>query len=135
LLLLIALQDQLWEFGTINYHVQRTYSELVLQSLISGLSDATLRLNWPVKSIGYTSHPAANVSHILRAARAVSTLLPIPCLGLAHVACEAVSAAVDMLVTQPKIAITSESGQTIEADRVVVTVPLTVLQVCRSSYD
>ena len=41
----------MWEFGSENMHVKKTYSELVLGDLIKDTADIHLHLNWPVKKV------------------------------------------------------------------------------------
>ena len=80
----VTWQSREWDFGTRNFHVHKTYSEMVLQEFMTPLADAQLHLNWPINRIDYTSdHIFASSAH----------------------------------------------GRTTKADRVVITVPITVLQV------
>ena len=78
------MQDAAWSFGHRNMHVKQTYSELVLQELLTPLAPAQLHLHWPV----------ARIEH-----------------------------------APGRITVTSTHGRILHADRAIITVPITVLQV------
>eukprot|EP00042_Codosiga_hollandica_P051306 m.628065 g.628065 ORF g.628065 m.628065 type:complete len:737 (-) comp58255_c0_seq24:90-2300(-) len=78
-------EDENWDFGEQNFHVIRSYSELMFNYFVSRLSHCDIKLDWPVRRIAFDQG-------------------------------------------SDRISVTSSRGETLVADKVVVTVPLPILQ-------
>ncbi len=98
-----------------------------MSEYLSCLADAQLRLNCAVKHIAYRASSSTGLAHFVQAASHVASFIPIPCLAVANVVLK-LAAVLAQGIHAPNVVLETNQG-TIEADRVILTVPLTVLQV------
>eukprot|EP00042_Codosiga_hollandica_P051303 m.627978 g.627978 ORF g.627978 m.627978 type:complete len:745 (-) comp58255_c0_seq16:90-2324(-) len=107
-------EDENWDFGEQNFHVIRSYSELMFNYFVSRLSHCDIKLDWPVRRIAFDQ------SSLLRDFRDLDCV---------RTGCHASELLHSFLQTgSDRISVTSSRGETLVADKVVVTVPLPILQ-------
>jgi hypothetical protein len=129
---LAAFQDRNWEFGDQNFHLIRSYSEFVLDYCISGLTNCTLHTDWCLESVTQSeprpASPLGRAQEWLAATSNALALFPLGALQLARAGASMALSLVGRQQMTTRLILQNSRGESIEADRVVMAVPLTVLQ-------
>ena len=112
------------------FTVRKSYSQLILQHLLSSLTDAMLRLDWKAAKIEHQKWHSHQVCDFLEALSSASMIFPIPVVAVGCAVIESASKLVRRFVLpREQLHVISARGEDVLADRVIVAGPPHALQV------
>lgn len=116
-------------FGNKCFHVMRTYSEMVVEHFLRHSGPCDIRLDWPVAKIDHGEPFAERLCRKWNTFASVLGFSPEPHLALVRSGVSAlVGLAAAATSSRPKITVTCKRGEQLHADKIIVTVPLPILQ-------
>ena len=102
---------------------------MVLEHYVSALAPCDIRLGWPVAKIQSRASAFETLAASWAAVSPVLAVAPVPAVGLARAAVGAALATLQTLSTPSRIKVTSTHHDSITCDKVILTVPISVLKV------